>query len=95
MKKAYLLVYNDIFGSRNAVRGYLDSMPEITNWRCDLPHCFYLISEASSEVLARRLRKLAGDKGRFLITELADNKFGWLHKRTWYLIKHKQHPPEA
>jgi len=89
VKKAYLLEYSTSFGMREAVRDYLNAMPEVTHWRCDMAHSFYLISEASAAELATRLRQLSGGNGRFLVTELPDNKAGWLSKKSWYLMRNK------
>ncbi len=95
MKKAYLLVYSGDLGTREQVKGYLSSMDEITHWRYDIPHSFYVISEANAVVLARRLRELSGGKGRFVFTELADNKYGWLTPSSWYLINNKEYKPKT
>lgn len=90
MKRSYLLVYSDRFGSRDQVKAMLEAMPEVTHWRYDLPHSFYLVSEKSAKEIARRLRELQ-NKGMFIVTELSGNEFGWLTGPSWYLINHKQY----
>jgi hypothetical protein len=87
MNRPYLLVYSDTLGSRQEVKNYLNSMNEILTWRYDLPNSFYLVSDSNARVLAKRLRELAGDKGRFIITEIsANDRGGWLTADSWYLI---------
>ena len=89
-RQAYLLVYNDEVGTREQVRDFIDGVPEILNWRYDIPHTFYLVSECSAEELADLLLGFAGKQGRFLIAEVTGNKQGWLPRRTWELLNHKQ-----
>lgn len=94
MKRAYLLVYNADVGTRDSLLQIIDTMPEVTNWRYELPYTFYLISELSANDLAHRLRTLTGDKGRFLITEVSPNKQGWLPKDSWHFLNDKPNPGE-
>ena len=94
MKKAYVLVYSDGVGARESIKGWLNSDPNVITWRTDLPHCFYLVSEADSETLARSFRRHANDKGRFLIMEASDNRFGWLPNESWYLLRNKKLKPK-
>lgn len=91
MNKAYLLVYADSLGTREEVTSCVDSIPEVETWRYDMPNCFYLVSAYDSVDIARAIRKYFGNRGRFLVTELTDNKFGWLPSKTWYLLRHKRH----
>jgi hypothetical protein len=69
-------------------------MPEVTHWRYDLPHAFYLISEHDAKSLAAKLFELAGKKGLFIITEISSNSFGWLTGASWYLIQNKEYKPK-
>jgi hypothetical protein len=68
-------------------------MDEVTTWRYDLPHSFYIVSEADARTLAESIRERLG-KGRFLIAEITTNKQGWLPSVTWYLLNNKAHKPE-
>ena len=94
MMKAYLLAYNDEFGTRDTIKGFLNSMDEIVHWRYDMPHSFYLISEASANDIANRLHELNGGQGLFIVTEIAGNEQGWLLEESWYLINNKQYKPK-
>ena len=94
MRRAYLLSYSQSLGTREEVKSYLDKMPEVITWRSDLPNSFYLISEEDSETIAKSIRDLAGQKGRFLISELKGNVYGWLTPDSWYLINNKRRKPK-
>jgi hypothetical protein len=94
MRKVYLLIYNDSVGPRELVKLWADSSPLVKTWRYDLPHCFYLVSEASAEELSANLRATLGTGGRFLITEISENRQGWLPADTWYLLRNKTIKPK-
>lgn len=90
MRKAYILVYNDSVGSRDIVKNWADQSSKVLLWRYDLPHCFYLISEATAAELHADLEASLGRRGRFLITEISENRQGLLTPDTWYLIRNKE-----
>lgn len=92
MRRSYLFVYSDDVGPRDDVRDFLDSVPEILNWRYDLPNSFYLVSEKSANELAQKVREFTKDSGRFIILEITKNKQGWLPKSTWTMINRKSLP---
>jgi len=92
MRKSYLLVYSDSW-SRESVKNCLSSIPEVINWRYDMPNCFYIISEDTATNIATSIRRKLGNK-RFLITEISPNKQGWLPSDTWYLINNKEKRPK-
>ena len=93
MTRAYIMVHSEEFGTREVVKGYLNQIPEISHWRYDLPNCFYLISAASANVLADKLRNMS-NKGRFIVLEYTDNSQGWLTKQSWYLLNNKSYMPD-
>lgn len=93
MKKAYLFVYNDTVGTRDQVKTILDAMPEVITWRYDLPNCFYVISYDSAHTVSEAFRSRHGDTGLWIFVEVADNKQGWMQKRTWHLLNNKEHLP--
>jgi hypothetical protein len=90
VRKAYLIVYSDGTGGRSAIRDWCSSEPLILHWRYDMPHAFYLISEADAATLASSLTEHIGKRGRFLITEISSNRQGWLPKKTWQMLRTKQ-----
>ena len=94
MSKAYLFLYDDAVGSREQLRGVLDSMLQVTNWRFDLPHCFYVVSPYSAEDLYNAFVKKNGTKGRFMFIEASANRQGLMLPDTWYLLTHKTHKPK-
>ena len=95
MRKIYLLVYSDSLGSREAIKKCLSSLESVVTWRYDMPNSFYIISEESANVISHQIREYLGfNKGRFLVTEIPENRQGWLPKPTWYFIKNKLHSKE-
>ena len=90
MRKSYLLVYSDGTGGRTHIRAWCNAEPTVLHWRYDMPHSFYLVSEASAADLAASLTKHVRKRGRFLITEVSENRQGWLPKETWHLLREKR-----
>jgi hypothetical protein len=93
MKRAYLLVYNDRLGSREDVKRCLNGMSDVSTWRSDIPHSFYVISEADAATLTKIIREELG-VGRFILSEISSNVGGWLPPETWYLLNHKKLKPK-
>jgi hypothetical protein len=94
VKKAYLFVYNDGVGDRETVKNIINTMPEISRWRYDMPNCFYIISEYSARELSTKFRSITGKKGRFVFVEFAGNDQGFLPEQSWYLITNKKYMPK-
>lgn len=88
-KKIYLLVYSDSVGNRDDVIAILNVVPQIINWRYDMPNCFYIISTYNANELVDELyRRLSSEQKRFFITEISNNNYeGYLPKETWDFIK--------
>ena len=95
MKRCYLMVYSDTLGTRDELKQLLNELPEVETWRFDLPHSFYLISEASAADLSRVIHERCGKRGRFLISEVSANRHGWLTPDSWYLFRNKAHKPKG
>ena len=87
-RRAYLFIYSGV-GTREEIRDYIDDLPEILNWRYDVPHTFYLISESNADEIAERILQFTDGDGRFLITEIADNSQGWLSRGAWRFLNEK------
>jgi hypothetical protein len=92
LRKSYIFVYNSGFGSEEQIIKILDSIPEITNWRLELPNTFFLVSELSANNLSQKIKSRVKGDYRFIISELLNNKQGWLSKKTWALINKKLDP---
>ena len=91
MKRSYLFIYDDAVGTRNQLKGFLSKRPEVSHWRYDVPHAFYLVSEKSVEELYEIIQEFNQKQGRFLICEVGENKQGWLTKKTWTLLNEKRY----
>lgn len=92
-RRAYLFVYAADLGTREELRDFLEELPEVLNWRYDLPNTFYLVSESTASELAGKIRQ-AG-RGRFVVTEIPENSNGWLPRRSWEVITDKALPDHA
>jgi len=95
MRKAYLLVYSDATGGRDAIKAWMAREPRVLHWRYDMPHSFYLISEAEAADLSASLIQHTQRKGRFLIMEASPNRQGLLPKESWYLLRNKAQMPKG
>lgn len=90
MNKVYLFVYGNSLGNRDEVRTIIDSIPEITNWRYDIPNSFYLHSSNSALELVDLIKaKLKEEKVSFFVTEITNNFEGYLSKESWDFIANK------
>ena len=86
MKRTYLLIYSDKLGTREEIRAFLDKRSEILNWRYDLPHTFYLVSDLSAEELYEVIQSHNQERGLFLISEVGQTTQGWLPAKSWMLL---------
>jgi hypothetical protein len=93
MRRAYILAYSDSLGNRDTIKNCLSKIPEVVTWRFDMPYSFYIISDHSAVEIARSIRSNLKN-GRFLITEITDNKQGWLPNETWYFVNNKKRKPK-
>lgn len=93
MKIAYFFAFSDDLGTREQVKSCIDSMPIILKWRYDMTNSFYLVSEESAQTIADQIRQKMNNNGRFIVTELGSNRWGWLTKASWYLMDHKDYMP--
>lgn len=94
MRKSYLFVYNSGVGSREGVKKYLDSLPQIINWRHSLPNSFYLVSELSADEISNLILEFTKKKGLFVITEFTSSTQGWLTEKSWAMINKKLDPSQ-
>lgn len=88
-RRAYLFIHSSGVGTREEVRDFIDNVPEILNWRYDVPHAFYLISECDAHEITERILQFTEGEGRFLITEVAENSQGWLPRGAWRFLNEK------
>ena len=69
MRRAYLMIYSEGIGGREAVRAWANEEPAVLHWRYDMPHAFYIISEKSAADLSESFMTRNGKKGRLLFVE--------------------------
>ena len=51
-----------------------------------MPNAIYLKSDSSAQELCDAIRKIKA-QGRFLVSEISDNRQGYLTSETWSFIK--------
>ena len=93
MRKCYLLTHSSLVAPYQQMKKVLSSIPEVLTWRTDIPNCFYLVSEADANALVALIREKTGKNGRFIVSEITDNRNGWLTKESWYFINNKRAKP--
>lgn len=93
MRRSYIFVFEDKFGTQEAIKDYIDLIPEILNWRYELPNSFFLVSELSAQELYEKIKPFNA-VGKFLISETTGNKQGWLVKDSWNIMNKKLLPGE-
>lgn len=84
--KTYLLIFNNLFGSRDQAISIIKQIPAINSWRSDMPNAIYLKSEYSPQQLCDSIRSIRGI-GKFLIVEITENRQGYLSKESWNFLK--------
>lgn len=93
-KKSYMLVHSNNCASHDDMKGHLNAIKAIDTWRTDITNCFYMVSSLEAVELAKEIRQLTGDKGRFIISEVGSNSNGWLTSESWYLLRNKKSKPK-
>lgn len=87
MRRVYLLVYSNVIGDRDVMKGILNNIEGVLDWRFDMPNSFYVISEMNACTLVDRIHaNIHSDSCRFFITEISANHQGYLPKDTWEFI---------
>lgn len=88
MKRAYLLIFNGHFGTFPHVQKLLNQIPEILDWRYELPNTFIVISEVSANDLFKRFTGM-NRFSRLLISEISENRQGLMSPEAWKLMNDK------
>lgn len=88
MRKTYIFVYSNALGSREEVRQIVDSIQEIVNWIYGIPNCFFIQSNRTADELVDLIKgKFPGDGKMFFVSEITDNRQGYLSQDLWKFIK--------
>ena len=70
------------------VKTIQDAFGESAGWARYAPNCWMVSSQESSEVLAKRLRKVCSTKDGILVVEInKQNRHGYLKKELWDWLK--------
>jgi hypothetical protein len=89
--KLYIFNYSETAGTREEVKAWIENEAKISNWRYDLPNCFYLVSNASANELSASFNEYNEKKGRHLIAEVTDNRQGLLTTKSWAFMRRKHY----
>ena len=84
--KVYIFIYNNSLGNEEETKELLNSISEISDWRTDIRNTFLIKSTLEANELADIIIKNK-PQARFLISEIAENRQGWLPKDAWKFIK--------
>ncbi len=82
-KWAYLFVYDDKVGTRDEIKAFLDSRPEILNWAYCMPHSFFLVSNRTASGIRELISSFNKNGGRFIIVDVKTDRDGWLPRSYW------------
>lgn len=82
----YIFAYSRFMGNTDEVRELLEQVDCIEKICQLLQGTFLLLSEAEATDLHAKIKKIAPNK-RFLISEISENRQGWLPKRIWQFIR--------
>ena len=84
--KVYIFIYNNSLGNEEETKELLNSIREISDWRTDIRNTFLIKSTLEANELADIIIKNK-PQARFFISEIAENRQGWLPKDAWKFIK--------
>lgn len=66
----------------------IDAIQEIVNWIYDMPNCFFIQSSSTADQLVDLIKaKISGDGKVFFISEISENRQGYLSQDLWKFIK--------
>jgi hypothetical protein len=94
MTWAYLIVFNNKIGDRKSFQNFLDTIPEITYWYGCLPNAVFLTSTLTAGQISDKVRSHFGtqDGQRWFVTEVHNDRQGWLPKEVWHMLKNPTDP---
>lgn len=94
MAWAYLVLFNDKVGTRTEVQQFLNTIPEVTYWYGCMPNSVFAISNLTAGQLSDALKSRfgTGNGQRFFVTEVHQDRQGWMPKQVWHLLKNPDSP---
>jgi hypothetical protein len=94
MSWAYLIIFNEKVGTRKEVQAFIDTIPEITYWYGCVPQSIFCISSLTAGQLSDKLKDRYGTSGgqRFFVTEVHQDRQGWMPKQVWHMLKNPDEP---
>jgi hypothetical protein len=100
MKWSYILLFSEQFMSYDEAKYFLNARDDVTEWLHVFDNVFVLASTNTAVNLAaavlayvKKNQKIKKPTGLFLLTELTEDRNGWLQKAAWNLINHQTTTP--
>lgn len=86
MKWAYVFVYDEKFGTREEIKNFLDSRPEVLNWYYCMSNSFFLVSNKTATTLQQLISGINKNNAYFIILDAKTDKNGWLPRKIWEFL---------
>lgn len=85
----YILIFSDSVGTRDEVKQFVDSRPEITTWYTCMSNAFFIRSGLTAKQLTDLFSKYTNEKGRFIILNCNTDRNGWLPQQAWDFMENE------
>ena len=91
---AYLVLFNEKLGKREDLTSFLDTLPEVTYWYACLPNAVFFTATVNAASISKKIQDHfgTGEGQRFLVSEVHDDRQGWLPKTAWHMFKNPENP---
>jgi hypothetical protein len=83
MTKLYLLNFSQDLGDVARIGKFLDTLPQVIDWRSDFPNCVAILAFATADELSKELQDFFEGKGRHLLAEVRADRQGLLPPQAW------------
>lgn len=94
MKRGYIIVTNDKFGSRSSLTEFLNNIDGVSYWYACMPNSVFYISTLSAKEISTMVDQKFGTGGgqRHFITEVTNDRNGWMPKQVWHMFSNLESP---
>lgn len=95
MSKAYVLVFNENFSTRENLVEVLNKCKSVITWRYDLSNAIYIISDKEAYEISAEIEVLnPPGSSLYMLLEYNGNAQGRTSEETWHLLNNKFHLPK-
>jgi len=94
MAKSFVIVFNSKLGARKELADFLNALPYVTYWYGCLPFCLFVTANATANDLFKSINEHFSARAgkRIIITEVGEDRQGWLPKKAWRVLKNPDDP---